>query len=89
MPDRSRRREPPGARLARSYLVVRAGQVSEAQPRLGADAVRASVRLPRLDAVHLNSPEAHAQHRLAFLARLGAKGEEWFVLADRTRPAVS
>ncbi len=39
--------------------------------------------MPRLDSSHLSSPEAHAQYRLAVLARLATAGEHWFVLAER------
>jgi hypothetical protein len=39
------------------------------------------VRLPRLMAVQLNSPEAHAQYRLGILARLATGGAKWFTLA--------
>ena len=39
------------------------------------------VRLPKLVAVQLNSPEAHAQYRLAILARLATGGAPWFTLA--------
>jgi len=31
--------------------------------------------------VQLNSPEAHAQYRLAILARLATGGAPWFTLA--------
>lgn len=73
-----------GARLARSYLGVRAEQSAEAQPRGGGLEAARSVRLPRLDRTHLNSPEAQAQYRLGLLARLAARGEAWFTLAART-----
>ena len=47
----------------------------------------ATVRLPRLDAVQLNSPEAHAQYRLGVLARAATRGDAWFTLAERSRPS--
>ena len=47
--------------------------------------VRGTVRLPRLMAVQLNSPEAHAQYRLGILARLATGGARWFLLAPGTR----
>jgi hypothetical protein len=34
--------------------------------------------------VQLNSPEAHAQYRLAILARLATGGAPWFTLARGT-----
>jgi hypothetical protein len=43
--------------------------------------LRGTVRLPRLASVQLNSPEAHAQYRLAVLARLATGGAPWFSLA--------
>ena len=76
--------EPSGVRLARSYLALRAGQSAEQQPKRVPRGLRGCVRIPRLDATHLNSPEAHAQYRLGFLARLAASGEPWFILAERT-----
>jgi hypothetical protein len=80
MPSR-RKGDRPGARLAHSYLVVRAGQTADRQPELAPTPLKGTVRLPRLDAVQLNSPEAHAQYRLAVLARLATGGAHWFVLA--------
>ena len=71
----------PGARLARSYLVMRAEQWADRQPRDAAPRLRGTVRLPRLVSVQLNSPEAHTQYRLAILARLATGGAQWFVLA--------
>lgn len=82
MAEYRRHREPSSVRLAREYLSLRAGQSAENQPRKAADWLRGSVRLPRLDATHLNSPEAHAQYRLGFLARLAVAGNAWFVLAE-------
>lgn len=76
-----RKAERPGARLARSYLAVRADQTAERQPRERLRGVGGTVSMPRLTAVHLNSPEAHAQYRLAVLARLATGGEPWFTLA--------
>jgi len=83
MPSRRRRRnaERPGARLARSYLVMRAEQCADRQPRDSTPRLRGTVRLPKLGAVQLNSPEAHAQYRLAVLARLATGGAPWFTLA--------
>ncbi len=78
---RRRRAERPGARLARSYLVMRAEQGTDRQPDDGGAKLRGTVRLPRLAAVQLNSPEAHAQYRLAILARLATGGAPWFTLA--------
>ena len=43
------------------------------------------MRLPRLMAVQLNSPEAHAQYRLGILARLATGGARWFTLAQKSR----
>jgi hypothetical protein len=83
--DRRRDLEPPGARLARSYLLVRADQGAEPQPRPRPDGLRGTTLLPRLDRLPLSSPEAHAQHRLALLARLATRGEPWFVLAAPQR----
>ncbi len=79
---RRRKRERPGARLARSYLAMRADQSTERQPEGKPPSLGGTVRLPRLDAVQLNSPEAHAQYRLAVLARLATGGSQWFVLAS-------
>lgn len=79
---RRRNAERPGARLARSYLVMRAEQWADRQPRDPSSMrVRGTVRLPRLVAVQLNSPEAHAQYRLGILARLATGGARWFTLA--------
>jgi hypothetical protein len=78
---RRRNAERPGARLARSYLVVRADQSADRQPK-DLSPTSGSVRLPRLTAVQLNSPEAHAQYRLAVLARLATGGAPWFTLAQ-------
>jgi hypothetical protein len=75
-----RRAERPGARLARSYLVMRAEQWADRQPEPN-PRLRGLVRLPRLMAVQLNSPEAHAQYRLGILARLATGGAKWFTLA--------
>jgi hypothetical protein len=77
---RRRNAERPGARLARSYLVMRAEQAADRQPH-DAPELSGTVRLPRLIAVQLNSPEAHAQYRLAILARLATGGAPWFTLA--------
>ena len=77
---RRRNAERPGARLARSYLVMRAEQWADRQPEPNAR-VRGTVRLPRLVAVQLNSPEAHAQYRLGILARLELGRAKWFTLA--------
>ena len=79
-----RRFEQPGSGLARSYLGVRAEQAAEAQSRPAEDA-RGTARLPRLDRAQLTSPEAHAQYRLALLAKLASSGQAWFVLAERAR----
>jgi hypothetical protein len=73
--------EPPAARLARAYVAVRAEQGAERQPRQRPTSLRGTTMLPGLDRLHLNSPEAHAQYRLALLARLATSGEAWFVLA--------
>jgi hypothetical protein len=78
---RRRNAERPGARLARSYLVMRAEQGADRQPRDGVPRLRGTVRLPRLASMQLNSPEAHAQYRLAILARLATGGAQWFTLA--------
>ena len=79
---RRRNAERPGARLARSYLVMRAEQSADRQPHDAGPKLRGTVRLPRLVAVQLNSPEAHAQYRLAILARLATGGAPWFTLAS-------
>ena len=73
--------ERPGARLARSYLVMRAEQWTDRQPHDQSPRLRGTVRLPQLASVQLNSPEAHAQYRLAILARLATGGAPWFTLA--------
>ena len=78
---RRRRADRPGARLARSYLVVRAEQGADRQPTEIGPKLRGTVLLPRLAAIQLNSPEAHAQYRLAILARLATGGATWFTLA--------
>src|SRR5207302_5140844 len=78
---RRRNAERPGARLARSYLVMRAEQWADRQPNDQPPQLRGIVRLPRLVTVQLNSPEAHAQYRLAVLARLATGGAPWFTLA--------
>jgi hypothetical protein len=80
---RRRNAERPGARLARSYLVMRAEQWADRQPNDPSPKLRGTVRLPRLTAVQLNSPEAHAQYRLGILARLATGGAKWFTLAHR------
>jgi hypothetical protein len=77
---RRRNAERPGARLARSYLVMRAEQWADRQPQPKPQ-LHGTVRLPRLMAVQLNSPEAHAQYRLGILARLATGGAKWFTLA--------
>ena len=78
---RRRNAERPGARLARSYLVMRAEQGADRQPAEAQSRLRGTVRLPRLATIQLNSPEAHAQYRLAILARLATGGAPWFTLA--------
>jgi hypothetical protein len=78
---RRRNAERPGARLARSYLAVRAEQSADRQPREHSPRLSGTVRLPRLGSTQLNSPEAHAQYRLAVLARLATGGAQWFTLA--------
>jgi hypothetical protein len=78
---RRRNAERPGARLARSYLVMRAEQCADRQPVEAGSKLRGTVRLPRLATIQLNSPEAHAQYRLAILARLATGGAPWFTLA--------
>ena len=60
---------------------MRAEQTSDRQPSDALTKLRGTVRLPRLVAVQLNSPEAHAQYRLAILARLATGGARWFTLA--------
>ena len=60
---------------------MRAEQGADKQPREAPPRLRGTVRLPRLTAVQLNSPEAHAQYRLAILARLATGGAPWFTLA--------
>jgi hypothetical protein len=67
--------------LARSYLVMRAEQTTDRQPKDATPKLRRTVRLPRLESIQLNSPEAHAQYRLAILARLATGGATWFTLA--------
>ena len=75
-------------RLARYYLGHRAEQYAEQQPKEADSEVQAALLLPRLDVLHLNSPEAQAQYRLAQVARANT-GEAWFVLAQRetSRPS--
>jgi hypothetical protein len=77
--------ERPGARLARSYLVMRADQWADRQPHDQPPRLRGTVRLPRLESIQLNSPEAHAQYRLSILARLATGGATWFTLAGARR----
>ena len=60
---------------------MRADQWSDRQPKEESARVHGTVRLPRLVSVQLNSPEAHAQYRLAILARLATGGARWFTLA--------
>ena len=60
---------------------MRAEQGADRQPRDVAPRLRGTVRLPKLMAVQLNSPEAHAQYRLGVLARLATGGAPWFTLA--------
>ena len=79
--SRRRNAERPGARLARQYLVMRAEQWADRQPHDEKPRLRGVVRLPRLNSVQLNSPEAHAQYRLAILARVATAGAPWFTLA--------
>ena len=76
-----RNAERPGARLARSYLGVRAEQSADRQPKDLTARLQGTVRLPQLDATQLTSPEAHAQYRLGILARLATGGAPWFSLA--------
>ncbi|MBV9173788.1 MAG: hypothetical protein JOZ81_27300 [Chloroflexi bacterium] len=83
---RRRNAERPGARLARSYLVMRAEQTADRQPHELGARLRGTVRLPQLWSVQLSSPEAHAQYRLGILARLATGGARWFSLAV-SRPA--
>ena len=78
---RRRNTERPGSRLARSYLGVRAEQSADRQPRDVPPQLGGTVRMPRLESLQLNSPEAHAQYRLAILARLATGGAAWFTLA--------
>ena len=78
---RRRNAERPRARLARSYLVMRAEQAADCQPHEPGQRLRGTVRLPQLRAVQLSSPEAHAQYRLGILARLATGGARWFSLA--------
>ena len=61
---------------------MRAEQWADRQPKDQSARVRGTVRLPRLRAVQLNSPEAHAQYRLGILARLATGGAKWFLLAQ-------
>ena len=82
---RRRNAERPGARLARSYLVMRADQATDRQPREAGPRLRGTVRLPQLGTVQLSSPEAHAQYRLGILARLATGGAPWFELAAAPR----
>lgn len=60
---------------------MRAEQWSDRQPHDQRSRLHETVRLPRLAAVQLNSPEAHAQYQLAILARLATGGAPWFMLA--------
>jgi hypothetical protein len=82
---RRRNAERPGARLARSYLMMRAEQWADRQPNEPSRKLPGTVRLPRLMSVQLNSPEAHAQYRLGILARLATGGAKWFLLARAHR----
>jgi hypothetical protein len=61
---------------------MRAEQTADRQPKNPSPKLRGTVRLPRLVSIQLNSPEAHAQYRLAILARLATGGAPWFTLAD-------
>ena len=79
---RRRNAERPGARLARSYLVMRAEQWADRQPHDQSPRLRGTLRLPRLTVIQLNSPEAQAQYRLGILARLATGGAKWFMLAQ-------
>ena len=58
-----------------------AEQGADRQPAESQTRLRGTVRLPRLVTIQLNSPEAHAQYRLAILARLATGGAPWFTLA--------
>jgi hypothetical protein len=60
---------------------MRAEQWADRQPSDRSPKLRGTVRLPRLASIQLNSPEAHAQYRLAILARLATGGAPWFTLA--------
>jgi hypothetical protein len=60
---------------------MRAEQCADRQPTDTGPKLGGTVRLPRLAAIQLNSPEAHAQYRLAVLARLATGGAPWFTLA--------
>jgi hypothetical protein len=60
---------------------MRADQSVDRQPREPGPRLRGTVRMPHLESVQLNSPEAHAQYRLAVLARLATGGAPWFTLA--------
>jgi hypothetical protein len=62
---------------------MRAEQWADRQPSDSSPRLRGTVRLPRLTAVQLNSPEAHAQYRLGILARLATGGAKWFTLAQK------
>lgn len=84
--ERDKQDESSTTRLARSYLEVRAEQSREQQPHEAMTTLGGTVMLPRLDRLHLISPEAHAQYRLAMLARVAVAGQPWFVLAP-TRDA--
>jgi hypothetical protein len=61
---------------------MRAEQTADRQPDDPSPKLGRTVRLPRLVSVQLNSPEAHAQYRLAILARLATGGAPWFTLAN-------
>ncbi len=61
---------------------MRAEQTADRQPKDAVPKLRGTVGLPRLVSIQLNSPEAHAQYRLAILARLATGGAPWFTLAD-------
>jgi hypothetical protein len=62
---------------------MRAEQAADRQPSDSVPRLLRTVRLPRLTLIQLNSPEAHAQYRLAILARLATGGAPWFTLARR------
>jgi hypothetical protein len=62
---------------------LRAEQWADRQPADPSPKLRGTVRLPRLMAVQLNSPEAHAQYRLGILARVATGGARWFTLAQK------